>query len=86
MHIDVTKKKKKGKLREVHQKNFLHNLDKNDGHPSLCEIKRKYSDSLKQELEETKRIIIGYKRAGMEGVGAGSGGDGKPNETKIDIK
>lgn len=58
MHIDVTKKKK-GKLREVHQKNFLHNLDKNDGHPSLCEIKRKYSDSLKQELEETKRIIIG---------------------------
>lgn len=76
MHIDVTKKKKKGKLREVHQKNFLHNLDKNDGHPSLCEIKRKYSDSLKQELEETKRIIIGYKRAGMEGVGAGSGGMG----------
>ena len=75
-------KKKKSKLRKVHQKNFLHNLDKNDGHSSLHEIKKKIfrfsKTRARRDKENNKRL--------EESRGGGSRGGGESNETKVDIK
>ena len=79
---DQKETKKKSKLRKVHQKNFLHNLDRNDGHSSLREIKKKIFRFLKtrarRDKENNKRL--------EESRGGGCRGRGESNETKVDIK
>lgn len=84
MQIGVTKKKKKkSKLRKVHQKNFLHNLDKNDGHSSFREIKKKIFRFSKTRARRDKEY---NKRLEESRGGGGRGGGWESNETKVDIK